>query len=120
VFYFEQLFQTALQGIDGTSIMTTVLELAGSLLVLSFLYVAYQAFAAGATCAVSLLPGLNTWYSDWCLPLFSDFPQCQRDVQLGCRFRLQRVWGWRCIPKVAQPAFKLCWPEWILVSLGSS
>jgi hypothetical protein len=47
VFYFEQLFQTALQGIDGTSIMTTVLELAGSLLVLSFLYGAYQAFAAG-------------------------------------------------------------------------
>ncbi len=47
MFYFEQLFQTALQGIDGTSIMTTVLELAGSLLVLSFLYGAYQAFAAG-------------------------------------------------------------------------
>ena len=47
MFYFEQLFQTALQGIDGTSIMTTVLELAGSLLVISFLYGAYQAFAAG-------------------------------------------------------------------------
>jgi len=47
MFYFEQLFQTALQGIDGTGIMTTVLEVAGSLLVLSFLYGAYQAFAAG-------------------------------------------------------------------------
>ncbi len=47
MFYFEQLFQTALQGIDGTSILTTVLEVAGSLLVLSFLYGAYQAFAAG-------------------------------------------------------------------------
>src|SRR5229473_165817 len=47
MFYFEQLFQTALQGIDGTGIMTTVLEVAGSLLVLSFLYGAYQAFATG-------------------------------------------------------------------------
>ncbi len=47
MFYFEKLFQTALQGIDATSIMTTVLEVAGSLLVLSFLYGAYQAFAAG-------------------------------------------------------------------------
>ena len=47
MFYFEQLFQTALQGVDGTGIMTTVLEVAGSLLVLSFLYGAYQAFAAG-------------------------------------------------------------------------
>ena len=47
MFYFEQLFQTALSGIDGTNIMTTVLEIAGTILLLSFLYSAYQAFASG-------------------------------------------------------------------------
>jgi len=85
VFYFEQLFQTALQGIDGTSILTTVLEVAGSLLVLSFLYGAYQAFAAGATSDDSLLPGLNTWYSDWCLQIIQRFSA----VSTGCSTRLQ-------------------------------
>jgi hypothetical protein len=47
VFYFEQLFQTALAGIDSTSIMSTVLEVAGVILIISFLFSAYQAFTAG-------------------------------------------------------------------------
>ena len=47
MFYFEQLLQTALSGIDGTNIMTTVLEVAATILLLSFLYSAYQAFASG-------------------------------------------------------------------------
>jgi hypothetical protein len=47
VFYFEQLFQTALNGIDSTNIMTTVLEVAGIILIISFLFSAYQAFTAG-------------------------------------------------------------------------
>jgi hypothetical protein len=47
VFYFEQLFQTALNGIDSANVMTTVLGVAGSILILSFLYGAYQAFTAG-------------------------------------------------------------------------
>lgn len=47
MFYFEQLLQTALQGIDGYHITATVLEVAGTILLLSFLYSAYQAFAMG-------------------------------------------------------------------------
>src|ERR1019366_7125466 len=47
MFYFEQLLQTALSGIDSTNIMTTVLEVASTILLLSFLYSAYQAFASG-------------------------------------------------------------------------
>src|SRR5438128_715532 len=47
MFYFEQLLRTAISGIDSTNIMTTVLEVAGSILLLSFLYSAYQAFASG-------------------------------------------------------------------------
>ena len=46
-FYFEQLLNTALGGIDGSNIMTTVLEVASSILLLSFLYSAYEAFAGG-------------------------------------------------------------------------
>src|SRR5215471_214020 len=47
MFYFEQLFQTALNGIDSANVMTTVLGVAGSILILSFLYGAYQAFTTG-------------------------------------------------------------------------
>lgn len=47
MFYFEQLFQTALNGIDAANVTTAVLSVAGTILLLSFLYSAYQAFAAG-------------------------------------------------------------------------
>ena len=47
MFYFEQLLQTALSGIDSTNIMTTVLQVASTILLLSFLYSVYQAFASG-------------------------------------------------------------------------
>ena len=47
MFYFEQLLQTALSGIDSTNVMTTVLQVASTILLLSFLYSAYQAFASG-------------------------------------------------------------------------
>src|SRR6202140_2832866 len=47
MFYFEQLLQTALSGIDSTNIMTTVLEVASTILLLGFFYSAYQAFASG-------------------------------------------------------------------------
>jgi hypothetical protein len=47
MFYFEQLFQTALNGIDSANVTAAVLGIAGSILLLSFLYSAYEAFAAG-------------------------------------------------------------------------
>jgi hypothetical protein len=47
VFYFEQLFQTALNGIDSANVTSAVLGVAGTILLLSFLYSAYEAFAAG-------------------------------------------------------------------------
>ena len=47
MFYFEQLFQTALNGIDSANVTGAVLGVAGTILLLSFLYSAYQAFAAG-------------------------------------------------------------------------
>jgi len=47
MFYFEQLLLTALSGIDSYNITSTVLGVAGTILLLSFLYSAYQAFAMG-------------------------------------------------------------------------
>jgi hypothetical protein len=47
MFYFEQLFQTALNGIDSANVTAAVLTIAGSILLLSFLYSTYEAFAAG-------------------------------------------------------------------------
>jgi hypothetical protein len=47
MFYFEQLLQTALNGIDAANVTSAVLGVAGTILLLSFLYSAYEAFAAG-------------------------------------------------------------------------
>ena len=47
MFYFEQLLQTALNGIDGKGIMQAVLQIAGTILILSLLYAVYQAFTSG-------------------------------------------------------------------------
>jgi hypothetical protein len=61
VFYFEQLLQTSLNGIDGTGIMTAVLQIAGTILIATLLVALYQAYARGgdvrvlATAAVTYL-----------------------------------------------------------------
>jgi hypothetical protein len=59
MFYFEQLFQTALNGIDGANVTGSVLGVAGSLLLLSFLYSAYQAFAAGGDVRMLAISGIK-------------------------------------------------------------
>lgn len=59
MFYFQQLFQTALNGIDSTNIMTTVLGIAGAILLLSFLYAAYQAFTSGGDVRLLAVAGIK-------------------------------------------------------------
>ena len=58
MFYFEQLLQTALSGIDGYNITSTVLGVAGTILLLSFLYSAYQAFAMGGDVRMLAIGGI--------------------------------------------------------------
>jgi hypothetical protein len=57
-FYFEQLLQTALQGIDSYNITNTVLGVAGTILLLTFLYSAYQAFAMGGDVRMLAIGGI--------------------------------------------------------------
>lgn len=59
MFYFEQLLQTALNGIDGTGIMPAVLQIAGIILILSLLYAVYQAFASGGDVRVLGVAGVK-------------------------------------------------------------
>ena len=59
MFYFEQLLQTALNGIDGTGIMQAVLQIAGTILILSLLYAVYQAFASGGDVRVLAVAGVK-------------------------------------------------------------
>ena len=46
-FYFEQLLQTGLNGIDQQGITAAVLQIAGVILVLSLLWAVYEAYSAG-------------------------------------------------------------------------
>jgi hypothetical protein len=59
VFYFEQLFETALNGIDGANVTSAVLSVAGTILLLSFLYSAYEAFAAGGDVRMLAVSGIK-------------------------------------------------------------
>lgn len=59
MFYFEQLLDTALQGIDNYGITSGVLTVAGSILLLSFLYSAYQAFAMGGDVRTLAIGGMT-------------------------------------------------------------
>jgi hypothetical protein len=59
VFYFQQLLQTALNGIDSANVTGTVLSVAGAILLLSFLYSAYQAFASGGDVRMLAISGIK-------------------------------------------------------------
>jgi len=59
VFYFQQLFQTALNGIDTANVTGAVLGVAGTILLLSFLYSAYQAFASGGDVRMLAISGIK-------------------------------------------------------------
>jgi len=59
VFYFEQLFQTALNGIDTANVTSAVLSIAGTILLLSFLYSAYEAFATGGDVRMLAVSGIK-------------------------------------------------------------
>jgi hypothetical protein len=57
VFYFQQLFQTAMNGIDSANVTGAVLGVAGSILLLCFLYSAYEAFAGGGDVRMLAISG---------------------------------------------------------------
>ncbi len=59
MFYFEQLLRTALNGIDSANVTTAVLGVAGAILLLSFLYSAYQAFASGGDVRMLAISGVK-------------------------------------------------------------
>ena len=59
MFYFQQLLQTALNGIDAANVTGAVLGVAGTILLLSFLYSAYQAFAAGGDVRMLAISGIK-------------------------------------------------------------
>lgn len=59
MFYFEQLLQTALNGIDAANVTGAVLGVAGTILLLSFLYSAYQAFASGGDVRMLAISGIK-------------------------------------------------------------
>lgn len=59
MFYFQQLLQTALNGIDTANVTATVLSVAGAILLLSFLYSAYQAFASGGDARMLAISGIQ-------------------------------------------------------------
>src|SRR5229473_907773 len=77
MFYFEQLLQTALNGIDAANVTSAVLGVAGTILLLSFLYSAYEAFAAGGD--VRMLASSGTKYLLLGL-VFANYGTVFRDV----------------------------------------
>ena len=77
MFYFEQLLQTALNGIDGANVTAAVLGVAGTILLLSFLYSAYQAFASGGDVRMLAISGIKYLIVGL---VFADYGAIFRDV----------------------------------------
>ncbi len=77
MFYFEQLLQTALNGIDGANVTAAVLSVAGTILLLSFLYSAYQAFASGGDVRMLAISGIKYLIVGL---VFADYGAVFRDV----------------------------------------
>src|ERR1700739_2033074 len=59
MFYFQQLLKTALNGIDTANVTGAVLSVSGTILLLSFLYSAYQAFASGGDVRMLAISGIK-------------------------------------------------------------
>ena len=47
MFYFQSMFMNALNGIDSQNITAGIVQIANTILIVSFLYAAYQSFASG-------------------------------------------------------------------------
>jgi hypothetical protein len=47
MFYFQSMFMNALNGIDSQNITSGIVQIASTILIVSFLYAAYQSFASG-------------------------------------------------------------------------
>ena len=59
MFYFEQMFLNALSGIDSQNITATIVGIASTILVASFLFGAYQAFASGGDARALGIAGIK-------------------------------------------------------------
>jgi len=46
-FYFDQMFRTAVSGINGTSVMPTIIQIASAILLATLLFNVYEAFVRG-------------------------------------------------------------------------
>lgn len=77
MFYFQQLLQTALNGIDTANVTGAVLGVAGTVLLLSFLYSAYQAFASGGDVRMLAISGIKYLILGL---VFADYGTVFRDV----------------------------------------
>ena len=73
-FYFEQLLQTGLNGIDQQGITAAVLQIAGVILILSLLWSVYEAYSNGGD--VRLLGVAAVKYLVLGLGLFEGFLWC--------------------------------------------
>src|SRR5271157_1608635 len=77
MFYFQQMFLNALDGIDSSNITTGVVGIASTILILSFLYGAYQAFASGGDVRALGISGIKYLILGL---VFASYPMIFRDV----------------------------------------
>lgn len=77
MFYFQTMFLNALDGIDSSNITSGVVGIASTILILSFLYGAYQAFANGGDVRALGISGIKYLLLGL---VFAGYPTIFRDV----------------------------------------
>ena len=82
MFYYEQFFRTALDGIDRSNIMPVTIQIAQVILLISFLVAVYESFIRGGDVRMLGIAAVKYVGLGSGPPRLCDrFPGCERDVQ---------------------------------------
>ena len=84
MFYFQSMFMNALNGIDSQNITAGIVQIANTILIVSFLYAAYQSFASGGDVRALGIAGIKYLLLGLVFANYGvDLSRRQQHVQLG-------------------------------------
>src|ERR1044072_6661895 len=80
MFYFQTMFQQVYSGITGSSIITSVQQIAGAILLLAALFAVYEAYAKGGDTRALALTGIRYLFMGL---VISQYPNIFRNVNIA-------------------------------------
>ena len=82
-FYFEQLLQSGLNGIDQQGITAAVLQIGGVILIMSLLFSVYEAYSRGGDVRLLGIAAILSFELSAMTTLFGSAMPCKRAARFG-------------------------------------